>query len=140
MSGHGGGDRWRALVRRRPLRRGVVIAAATAVAGTVVACAASLVLTSSGLAAAQVAVPRCSTAGSNAVEVISGSNITGVTVSGISSACAGGTLALTVNVGGGTTGSGSATVPAGGGSVTVTLGTAVAFIAGAEIDTVITGP
>ena len=117
-----------------------------ALAGTAVvlsagiAMATSLSDTSNKAGGGAAAIPRCTTTGVTTLEVITSSNITGVTVNGIDAACATGTLAVTVNVGGGTTGAGSVAVPAGGGSATVTLSPAVAFAANAQIDTEITGP
>ncbi len=117
-----------------------------ALAGTAVvlsAClglAASLSTTSDAAGQAAVTVPRCSTAGVTTVEVLTGTTISGVTVSNLDAACAAGTLKVTVQVAGGVTGSGSIAVPSGGGSATVTLTPAVAFAGNAQIDTVISGP
>lgn len=102
--------------------------------------AASLSDTSNKAGGGTATVPRCTTAGVTTVEVLTSTNITGVTVAGIDASCATGTLAVTVNAGGGTTGAGSVTVPSGGGSATVTISPAVAFVGNAQIDTEITGP
>lgn len=118
----------------------VALAAASLVLSVVIVRAAGLSTTSDGVGAAAVSLPRCTTVGQSVVETITSTNITGVTVSGISATCAGGTLAATVNVGGGSTGSGTVTVPAGGGTASVTISPAVAFVGNAEIDTEITGP
>jgi hypothetical protein len=66
------------------------------------------------------AVPRCDTDGVSTLFVLTSTNVTGVTVSGISSGCGSKTLFLTLT-NGATTVNGSAAIPAGGGSVTVTL-------------------
>lgn len=118
----------------------LAMAGAAVVLSAALAFAASLSTSTDNVGAAEIAMPRCTTSGVTTLEVITTTNITGVTVSGIDANCAAGRLAVTVNVGGGTTGSGSATVPSGGGSMTVTLGTPVAFAGGAQIDTEITGP
>ena len=101
--------------------------------------ATSLPLTSHSLAATSVSVPRCPTTGTTVLENVAGTNITSVTVGAIDATCAGGTLSLTV-YNGTATGSGSAIVPAGGGTLTVTLGSAVAFVDNARVDLVVTGP
>ena len=62
-----------------------------------------------------------------------------VTVGALPPTCGGATLQVTVN-NGATTGSGSAAVPAGGGTVTVTLGVAPAVTAGEQTDLVLVGP
>ena len=98
----------------------------------------SLLFTSQQVGAGNSTIPKCATAGMTVFENVSGVTITGVTVSNIDVACAGGTLSLTVN-NGTTTGSGSAVVP-GGGSMTVTLGSAIPFIDNASVDLVVVGP
>jgi hypothetical protein len=108
--------------------------------GVCFASAAPVSSSASNLAAARVAVSRCSTGGMQVIEVVSNTaTITAVTVNGIDPACAGGVLNLTVNSGAATT-SGSATVPSGGGSLTITLSTPPALAAGAEVDLVVVGP
>ena len=99
----------------------------------------SLPLSSPQVGAANAAVPKCSTAGMTAFENVSGSSVVSVSVSNVDSTCAGGTLSLTVN-NGTTTGSASALVPGGGGSMTVTLGSPVPFIDNASVDLVVVGP
>ena len=99
----------------------------------------SLLFTSQQVGAGNSTIPKCATAGMTVFENVSGVTITGVTVSNIDVACAGGTLSLTVN-NGTTTGSGSAVVPGGGGSMTVALGSAVPFIDNASVDLVVVGP
>ena len=111
------------------------LGAAAAIYGT----AASLSFNSQQAGAGNSAVPKCSTAGMTTFENVSGSNIVSVAVSNVDSACAGGTLSLTVS-NGTTTGSGSAAVPGGGGSMTVTLGSVVPFVDNAAVDLVVVGP
>ena len=118
----------------------LAMAGAAVVLSAGIAMAASLTTTTNTAGAAAITVPRCVTDDVTTFEVITSTNITGVTVSNIDAACAAGTLDVTVNVGGGTTGTGSATVPTGGGTVTVTISPAVAFVGNAQIDTEITGP
>jgi hypothetical protein len=101
--------------------------------------AASLAVTSNALGAATVSTPRCTTAGLSVVQTLSGSNVASVIVGGLPAGCATAQLLVTVN-NGSTTGSGSATVPAGGGSVTVTLSTTPAATAAETIDLVLVGP
>jgi hypothetical protein len=118
----------------------LAVAGVAVVLSASLALAASLSTTTDKVGGAAASVPRCATTGVTTVEVLTGTNITGVTVSGIDSNCAAGTLAVTVNVGGGTTGAGSVAVPAGGGSATVPISPAVAFVGNAQIDAEITGP
>jgi len=104
-----------------------------------VGAAASLGLTSHALGAATVSTPRCVSTGMSVFQNLSGANVASVTVGSIPSACAGATLLVTAN-NGSATGSGSTTVPAGGGSVTVTLGSAPAATAAETTDLVLVGP
>ena len=85
------------------------------------------------------AVSRCDTDGVTVGQNLSGTNVVSVSVGGISASCAGGVLSLTVNNGTANAG-GSATVPVGGGSVTITLASAVAVKDVASNDLTITGP
>jgi hypothetical protein len=73
------------------------------------------------------------------IQNLSGANVISVTVGGIASGCATGTLSATVD-NGTSSSSGTGTVPAGGGSMTVTLSAAVPAKDGEEIDVAITGP
>jgi hypothetical protein len=107
--------------------------------GLVAGFAASMTVATGSLGAARMAVPRCTATGLAVIQNLSGSTVISVTISSVPSACGNGTLQVTVN-NGATTGSGSATIPAAGGSVTVTLGTAPAVAAAEETDLVITGP
>ena len=70
---------------------------------------------------------------------LTGSNVSSVTIGGIAATCATGTLSVTVNNGTANS-SGTAVVPAGGGSMTVTLAAAVAFRQANEVDVAIVGP
>lgn len=124
----------------RILGGGVGLTLAGVALGGGVASAASFGVGGGGLATAAVTVPRCSTAGTTVVETLGAGTITGVSISNLAAACQGGTLSVTVNAGGGTTGAGSGTVPNGGGGMTVTVSPAVAFVANAQIDLVIIGP
>ncbi|HUL84499.1 MAG TPA: hypothetical protein VLX89_03155 [Actinomycetota bacterium] len=121
-------------------------AAATVAALVVVTCAlssvafaASLAPTSRTLGAGKVAVPSCDAGGFTIVQNLTGANVSSVTIGGIAATCATGTLSVTVN-NGTTNSSGTAVVPAGGGSMTVTLAAAVAFRQANEVDVAIVGP
>src|ERR1700704_1522596 len=101
--------------------------------------AESLSFSSQQAGATSVPVPKCSTAGMTTFESVIGTNIVGVSVSNVDAACAGGTLSLTVN-NGTSTGSASGVVPGGGGSMSLTLGSAVPFVYNASVDLVLAGP
>jgi hypothetical protein len=88
--------------------------------------------------AGRAGVARCDTDGITVTPVLTGSNVTAVAVAGIAAACGAGSLSATVN-NGTTSSTGVATVPAGGGSMTVTLA-AVGMKDSDEIDVAITGP
>jgi hypothetical protein len=107
--------------------------------GACVGAAASLSFTSDTLGAATTTVPHCTTAGLTVLQNLSGSSVVSVTVGAIPAACAGATLQVTVN-NGVANASGSATVPGGGGSVTVALGSAPAVTASEQTDLVMVGP
>ena len=70
---------------------------------------------------------------------LSGANIASVTVSALPPACGGATIQAAVN-NGVSASSGSATVPLGGGSVTVAFAVAVAATTGEQLDVVMIGP
>jgi hypothetical protein len=125
------------LVRRSLLSP--VLALGVTAASIGVALAASLSMGSNALGAAMASTPRCTAAGLGVLQVLSGSNVVSVTVSSLPSGCGGATLQATLN-NGTTSSSGSTTVPAGGGSVTVTLASAIAIGQVDEIDLVLTGP
>ena len=101
--------------------------------------AAGITASTSGLGAGRTAVTACDSNGVSVVQVLTGTNVTGVAVGGIDASCGGETLSATVNNGTANS-TGSATVPVGGGSVTVTLAAGVAFKDADEIDLTITGP
>ncbi len=108
-------------------------------AGAVVGLASSVAVSSNSIGAATTAVPRCTNTGLTVFQNLAAGTVASVTVAGIPAACGGGTLQATVN-NGLTFGSGSAVVPAGGGSVTVTLGVAPAVTGSEQTDTVLVGP
>ena len=89
--------------------------------------------------AGRAGVARCDTDGITVTPVLTGSNVTVVAVAGIASACGTGSLSATIN-NGTTSSTGVATVPVGGGSMTVTLASAVGMKDSDEIDVAITGP
>jgi hypothetical protein len=115
------------------------IIAGIGAAAVIYGAADSLSFNSQEAGAGNSTVPKCSTGGMTTFENVSGSNIVSVDVSNVDSACAGGTLSLTVN-NGTITGSASSVVPGGGGAMTLTLGSAVPFIDNASVDLVVVGP
>ena len=124
--------------------RSLVVAAATSVAAATLLSAvlgfgSSLPQSSRTLGANAASVPRCDTDGVTVVQNLSGSNVVSVTVSGIAGACGGGSLSLDVNNGMANS-SGSGTVPGGGGTMTVTLSSAVAARDAEQTDISISGP
>jgi len=114
-------------------------AMAAAVVFAVIGHAASIGTTSTTLGAGKAAVTACDTDGVTVTPVLTGSNVTVVSVGGVAVACAGGSISVTVNDGVSNS-SGTAPVPVGGGAMTVTLASAVAMKDSDEIDVVITGP
>jgi len=101
--------------------------------------ASSLPSSSSTLGAASAVVGKCQTSALTVTQGLSGSNVATVTVAGITAACGGGTLTAAVdNVTSSSTG--SAAIPAAGGSVTVTLATSVALKDVERIDVSISVP
>jgi hypothetical protein len=109
------------------------------VAGAGVGAAASLSFSSATLGAARVATPRCTAAGLTVFQNLSAGTVVSVTVGGLPAAC--GTATLRVTVDNGTVNAaGSAAVPAGGGSVTVTLASAPAVTTVEQTDLVLIGP
>lgn len=99
------------------------------------ALAASLGSTSRTLSAGATAVQRCDPDGFAVALELAGTNVIGVTVSGLDAACGGLTVKATVV--GSTTSYGNATVPGGGGTTTVTLGAAVAVAQSLRVDVVV---
>lgn len=106
--------------------------------GGAVARAASIGASTRTLGAGGAAVVRCDSDGIVGRPGLSGTNVVGVIVTGVAPACGGRTISATVT--GATTQTGSATIPGGGGTVTVTLPTAVALAATMRIDLVVVGP
>lgn len=121
------------------LRRLTAALFSVMLAALAVGLAASLAVTSHALGAGTASTPRCTTAGLTVFQTLSGSNVASVTVGAIPASCATAQLQVTVN-NGSANASGSATVPAGGGSVTVTLGSPPAATAAETIDLVLVGP
>jgi hypothetical protein len=101
--------------------------------------AAGIGASSQSLGASSVSVGACDSDGVSLTPNLSGGNIVSVTVAGIASACEAGSLSLTFDNGAANSG-GTGTVPAGGGSLTITLGTAVALDDAGEADVTIAGP
>jgi hypothetical protein len=91
--------------------------------------AASMTDTSKTEGAGNTAITRCDANGVTTVynySAVVPNPIVSVSVSGIASACAGRTLAITVNNNNGSTVNASGAVPAGGGSMTLTLSSSIA--------------
>jgi len=119
-------------------RRAIGLGALT-LAAAVIGSAASVAILSGSLGAATIAVPRCTTAGLGVLNNLTAATVSSVAVSGIPATCGGATLQITVN-NGLTNSSGSIAIPAGGGTVTVTLAPAVAVTGAEQTDAVIVGP
>jgi len=119
--------------------RSAILVAVLLAAGGSAAFAASLAMNGQSMGMAAIGTPRCTAAGLGVIQNLSAATVISVTVSSLPSGCGNATLQVTVNnlL---TSSSGSATVPSGGGSVTVTLATAVAITAAEQIDLVLTGP
>jgi hypothetical protein len=113
--------------------------AALVLLGSVVAYAASLSFNGGSLGMASTSTPRCTNTGLGVIQNLSGTNVISVTISGLPSGCGNASLQVTLK-NATTSSSGTATVPAGGGAVTVTLGAALAMSTTEEIDLVLTGP
>jgi hypothetical protein len=125
---------------RRRVGTILVLAATAAVAAfATVGHASSVGVTTKTLGAGSSAVARCDTDGVSVVQNLTGANVTGVTVSGIAAACATGTLSVAVN-NGTTSSTGTAVVPAGGGSMTLALAAGVAMKDSDEVDVSVSGP
>ncbi len=107
--------------------------------GVLIASAASLGLSSDTLGAGSTATPRCTSASLSILQNLSAGTVISVTVATLPATCGGGTLQVAVN-NGIATGSGSAVIPAGGGAVTVTLGSAPARRVTDQVDLVVVGP
>jgi hypothetical protein len=127
------------MARRVGFVTSVLLAVLWGTAMVGVALAASLTLGAASLGAAAAATPRCTAAGLSVIQNLSGTTVVSVTVGNLPAACGGAVLQATVN-NGTTVGSGSATVVAGGGSLTVTLGLAPAATVSELTDLVLIGP
>lgn len=119
--------------------RGAILVAALAIAGAVSAFAASLSFAGGSLGMASIDTPRCTSAGLGVIPNLAAATVISVTVSGLPAGCGNATIQVTVHnqV---TSSGGSASVPSGGGSVTVSLAAAVAITAVEQIDLMLTGP
>ena len=125
---------------RRRLGAGIGAAAIGAVVlVAIIGHGASMGAASTSLGAGKAAVTACDPDGITVTQVLTGINVTAVGVGGVASACGTGTISVTVNNGTANS-TGTAIVPAGGGSMTVTLASAVAMKDSDEIDVAITGP
>jgi hypothetical protein len=120
------------------LRRVLAVILVTAT-GAVIGAAASLSLASGSLGAATTATPRCTTAGLSVLQNLTANTVSSVTVGVLPAACGGAILQVTVN-NGITNSSGTAVVPGGGGSVTVTIAVPPAVTVSEQTDLVLVGP
>jgi hypothetical protein len=108
-------------------------------ASSVIGAAESLSVTSASLGAAALSVPRCTSAGLRVIQTLSGANVSSITVSNLPAGCGNALLQAAVN-NGSTNGTGSSTVPVGGGSVTISLAPTPAAGTYEQTDIVLTGP
>ena len=104
-----------------------------------VAAGATLAVTSGKVSSGSASTP-CDADGVTLTQNLSGSNVTTVTVAGIAAACGSGTVSVTVNNGTTSQSGGPTAIPSGGGSVTVTLGTAIALKDSHYVNVVLKGP
>ena len=109
------------------------------VASAVVGAAASVTLATGSLGAAKVTVPRCTTSAYYVTQNLAVNNVVSITLTAVPAACGGATALVTLN-NMTTSSSGSGTVPAGGGSITVSIASAIAATTIEEIDIVLVGP
>jgi hypothetical protein len=123
--------------RRWPRRAAILVVISLAL--TLPGFASGLGWSSKTLGGNRASVSKCDPDGVGVVQNLSGANVVSVTVSGVASACATGTLSVTVD-NATTFSSGTGAVPAGGGTMTVALASAVPARDGEEIDVAITGP
>lgn len=114
-----------------------VAAAGLGLAG--LAFAASLTVNGARLGAGSADV-RCDPDGVTVVQAISGSNVASVVVGGIAPACAGGAVSVTVRNSTSSSSGGPVTVPAGGGTVTVALSSAVRLKDAHSVAVLVVGP
>ena len=108
-------------------------------AGTMLAFAASLSLGSDTIGANSIASARCTASGLSVLQTLTGTNVVSVSVGILPAACGGGTLRVAVH-NGVTSSEGSAVVPGGGGTVSVTLALPVAVTVAEQTDLVVDGP
>ncbi len=120
-------------------RRLIATAFALAMLGAVVGAAASLALTAQSVGAATATTPRCVTSALTITPVLTTGNVTSVVVATLPAGCGGATLKVAVD-NGAASGTGSATVPGGGGSVTVPITAGPAIDVNVSIDIVLEGP
>jgi hypothetical protein len=120
------------------VRRLAVLAFLT-VSSAVLGAASSLGLASDGVGATTVATGRCTTAGLAVLQTLTATSVTSVSVGVLPAACAGGVLRVAVN-NGATSSEGTATIPGGGGTVSVTLAVPVAVTLAEQTDVVVSGP
>lgn len=121
------------------LRGWALVLVGIAAAAPVYGFASSLGSASRALGSNAAPVPRCDTDGVTVVQNLSGSTVVSVTVGSIAAACGNGTISVNVN-NGTTNRTGTGTVPAGGGSLTVTLASSLAVSQSETIQLTISGP
>ena len=107
--------------RRAGAPRAPLIAVLAMLASTGLGAAVAASLPVSGALGAGMATTRCDADGYRVIAVISSGAITSVTVTELSSNCAGASITVEVRAGTSTATSGPMTVPTGGGTFTVTL-------------------
>jgi len=108
----------------KPWLIGVAAVIVTIAAAFSYGLATNLSFGSRTLASSRATVAACDSDGLSVVRALSGTNVVSVTVGGIAAACGNGALSLTVS-NGMTSTSGTAVVPAAGGSVLLTLATPI---------------
>ena len=101
--------------------------------------AASLALGARTLGTGSASIAHCTASAIAVVQTVPSTSVTAIVASGFPSACGGATVRAAVNNGTASS-TGSATVPVGGGTVTVTLGTAVAVGVADQVDLLVIGP
>ncbi len=117
----------------------VTLAVALGLAGLGFGFAASLAVSSGSLGMIKLSVSRCTAGSATIVNNLVASAVVSVTVYGLPSTCGGATAQAAVN-NGTSSSTGTASVPAAGGSVTVTLAVPVAALTTQETDVLLTGP
>jgi hypothetical protein len=122
----------------RAVVRIALLAVSLTVAAVVAGYAAAIDLQSS-LGSGSASVERCTSAALGVHGDLTGNDVASVTVSSVPASCGNATIQVAVD-NGTAHASGSSTVPAGGGSVTVSLGTPVTMGTNVEIDVLLLGP